>query len=66
VRRTTSKISTFRNSLTGRHFPSELNAIHAVREGNGRSQLTYFALLAQNAGHPLQLDRLDPDEMLAR
>jgi cell filamentation protein len=47
------------------HFLSELNAIHAFREGNGRSQLTFFALLAENAGHPLQLDKLDPDEMLA-
>jgi cell filamentation protein len=47
------------------HFLSELNAIHVFREGNGRSQLTFFALLAEIAGHPLHLDRLDPDEMLA-
>jgi cell filamentation protein len=49
----------------GAHFLAELNAIHAFREGNGRSQLTFFALLANYAGHPLDLDRLDPDEMLA-
>ncbi|MFX9181082.1 cell filamentation protein Fic, partial [Acinetobacter baumannii] len=42
----------------------ELNAIHAFREGNGRAQLTFFALLADNAGHPLDFDRLDPGEML--
>jgi cell filamentation protein len=47
------------------HFLAELNAIHAFREGNGRSQLSFFALLADNAGHPLNLDRLDPVEMLA-
>ena len=47
------------------HFLAELNAIHAFREGNGRSQLSFFALLADNAGHPLNLDRLDPGEMLA-
>ena len=27
------------------HFLAELNVIHAFREGNGRSQLTFFALL---------------------
>jgi cell filamentation protein len=47
------------------HFLAELNAIHAFREGNGRSQLTFLALVASHAGHPLDLERLDPDEMLA-
>ena len=46
------------------HALAELNAIHAFREGNGRSQLTFFALLADYAGHPIHLDRLDPHEML--
>src|SRR6266404_6741932 len=46
------------------HFLAELNAIHAFREGNGRSQLTFFALLADYAGHPIDLDKLDPPEML--
>ena len=46
------------------HFLAELNAIHAFREGNGRSQLTFLALLAHQVGHPLNLDRLDPDEMM--
>lgn len=46
------------------HFLAELNAIHAFREGNGRSQLTFFALLADDAGHRLDLSKLDPDEML--
>jgi cell filamentation protein len=47
------------------HFLAELNAIHAFREGNGRSQLTFFALLADHAGHPLKIEKLNPDEMLA-
>jgi cell filamentation protein len=46
------------------HFLAELNAIHTFREGNGRSQLTFFALLADHAGHPLNLDKLEAEEML--
>lgn len=38
--------------------------IHAFREGNGRTQLAFFAMLADHAGHPLDLERLDPGEML--
>ena len=52
-------------SAKAAHFLAELNAIHAFREGNGRSQLTFFALLADQAGHPLDLDKLEPEEMLA-
>jgi cell filamentation protein len=46
------------------HFLSELNAIHAFREGNGRTQLSFFAVLADHAGHPLDFARLDPEAML--
>jgi cell filamentation protein len=46
------------------HFLAELNAIHAFREGNGRSQLTFFILLADYAGHLIDLDELEPQEML--
>ncbi len=42
------------------HFLAELNAIHPFREGNGRTQLTYLTLLAEKAGHPLNLDRSIP------
>lgn len=45
-------------------FLTELNAIHAFREGNGRTQLTFFALLADTAGHPLNIDNLNPDALL--
>ena len=46
-------------------FLAVLNAIHPFREGNGRTQLTFFALLADEAGHPIDLDRLDPEAMLS-
>lgn len=47
------------------HFLAELNAIHAFREGNGRTQLTFLTLLADHAGHLPKMDLLDPEEMLA-
>lgn len=47
------------------HFLAELNAIHPFREGNGRTQLTFLALLADQAGHPLDLDKLDPEVTVA-
>jgi cell filamentation protein len=46
-------------------FLSELNAIHPFREGNGRMQSTFLVLVAHQAGHSLDLDRLDPNTMLA-
>lgn len=46
------------------HFLAELNAIHPFREGNGRTQLTFLILLAETAGHPLALERLDPDKVM--
>ena len=46
------------------HFLAELNAIHPFREGNGRTQLSFLSILAEQAGHPLVLERLDPKAML--
>ena len=46
------------------HFLSELNVIHAFREGNGRTQLSFFLLLADQAGYPIDLEDLDPDAFL--
>jgi cell filamentation protein len=42
------------------HFLAELNAIHPFREGNGRTQLSFMAALADQAGHPFALERIDP------
>ncbi len=46
------------------HFLAELNAIHPFREGNGRTQLTFLKLLADEAGHAIDLRRLDPPATL--
>jgi cell filamentation protein len=47
------------------HFLAELNAIRPFREGNGRTQLTFLSLLAETAGHPLDLARLSPAAVLS-
>ena len=47
------------------HFVAELNAIHPFRDGNGRTQLSFVALVAAQAGHPLSLSRLRPRAFLA-
>lgn len=46
-------------------FLSTLNAIHPFREGNGRTQTTWLALLADHAAHPLDLEMLEPEKFLA-
>ena len=46
------------------HLLAELNAIHPFREGNGRTQLSFLAVLADQAGHPLDMDKMKPDAML--
>jgi cell filamentation protein len=46
------------------HYLAELNAIHPFREGNGRTQLSFLTLLAEQAGHSLDFSKLDPGEML--
>lgn len=46
------------------HFLADLNSIHSFREGNGRTQLAFFVLLAEAAGHPLHLQRLEPESFM--
>lgn len=46
-------------SLSAARFLSELNAIHLFREGNGRTQTIFLAMLAAEAGRPLMLEHLD-------
>lgn len=36
----------------------ELNVAHPFREGNTRTQIVFFAALAEHAGHPLDMSRL--------
>jgi cell filamentation protein len=47
------------------HFLATLNAIHPFRDGNGRTQLTFLAVLAAEARHPLALTRLRARAFLA-
>ncbi len=47
------------------HLLAELNAVHPFRDGNGRAQLAFLALIADTAGRTLHLDRLIPERFLA-
>lgn len=47
------------------HFLAVLNAIHPFREGNGRTQTMFLALLADQAGYRLRFERLKPKSFLA-
>jgi len=38
----------------------DVNYVHPFREGNGRTQLQYLKQLAAQAGHRIELGRLDP------
>lgn len=38
----------------------DVNYVHPFREGNGRTQLQYLKQLAVQAGHPLDLTKIDP------
>lgn len=46
-------------------FLADLNAIHPFRDGNGRSQIAFMALVAALASHPLRLSRLVPGDFMA-
>lgn len=46
-------------------FLTTLNAIHPFREGNGRTQTLFLALIADRAGHPLDLEKLAPEQFLS-
>lgn len=47
------------------HFLAELNAVHPFREGNGRTQLAFAAMLADHAGLPFDTDKLEPGRTMA-
>lgn len=43
----------------------DVNYVHPFREGNGRTQLFYLEQLAERAGHPVDLIRLEPRSWVA-
>lgn len=46
------------------HFLTELNAIHAFREGNGRTQFAFMGIVSAHVGHPFDLARLNHQAFL--
>ena len=42
----------------------DVNYVHPFRDGNGRAQLQYLEQLAAQAGHPIDLARIDPARWL--
>jgi cell filamentation protein len=42
----------------------DVNYVHPFREGNGRVQLQYLEQLAEQAGHPIDLTRIEPQGWL--
>ncbi|MCV3738097.1 Fic family protein [Rhizobium sp. TRM96647] len=46
------------------HLLAEINAIHPFREGNGRTQLAFLALLAERASLPFDADVLGRERVM--
>ncbi|MBZ9676338.1 Fic/DOC family protein [Mesorhizobium sp. ES1-1] len=46
------------------HILAELNAVHPFREGNGRTQLTLLAMLAEHAGFTFDANVLERDRVM--
>ena len=47
------------------HFLAELNAVHPFREGNGRTQLAFAAMLAKHAGFFFDAEKLVPETVMS-
>ena len=52
--------SAFVNRLT--HYFAEVNAVHPFREGNGRTQRSFFRQMGEQAGWRIDWSDLDPEE----
>lgn len=46
------------------HILAEINAVHPFREGNGRTQLAFLMVLAENAGFAIDAGKLDRDRVI--
>jgi cell filamentation protein len=62
------KAERYLNRLTAMQFAkqaaehvSELNAIHPFREGNGRTSRAFLVVLGRQAGHRIEMQRIDPE-----
>lgn len=47
------------------HYLGEINALHPIREGNGRAQREFIRELAVESGYEIAWDLITQDEMLA-
>ena len=59
-------LSDINDSIADRlsYYLSELNAIHAFREGNGRTQRMFIEILADRAGYEVDFSEVSADEMI--
>ena len=46
------------------HFLAELNAVHPFREGNGRTQLSFVAMLAKHSGFGFDAEKLGRETVM--
>jgi cell filamentation protein len=46
------------------HFLAELNAVHPFREGNGRTQLSFLAMLIEHAGFSFNDETLEQNRVM--
>lgn len=46
-------------AIKAAHILAELNAVHPFREGNGRTQLAFLIILAENVGFSVDADKLN-------
>lgn len=51
-------------ALEAAQIVGDVNHAHPFREGNGRTQMIYLAQLASQAGHPIDLRRIDRDQWM--
>jgi len=51
-------------AIKAAHFLAGINAVHPFRDGNGRTQMTFMVLLAENAGFAFDGTKLEKNEVL--
>jgi cell filamentation protein len=58
-----TKLDADQFALRAGHYFGEINAVHAFREGNGRTQREFLRAVALYAAHPLSWVGLEPTEI---
>ena len=60
----TTEISADDFSRIVAHVIAEINAVHPFREGNGRTQLTFLAMLAERCGYTFDTQAFERDRVI--